>query len=116
MMIAIFVASATPGTDLPDFGTWDFDVKKGGHMLGYALLAMSYLHALANSHRITRRLLVLAIVLAGLYAVTDEIHQLFTPGRTSSPIDVAIDTVGAAIGALLWAWIRSVMAMKSLQD
>ncbi len=112
MMILIFAASSTPGHDLPSFGTWDFDVKKGGHMTGYALLAAGYLHALANSRPFSRRLLVLSVCLAGIYAITDEFHQLFTPGRTSSPIDVGIDVVGAAIGVLLWAWIRSIRTAR----
>jgi hypothetical protein len=104
MMSLIFIASNTPGPDLPTFGKFDFDVKKGGHMLGYALLAIFYVRALANSKRITRGMVVAAVILSGLYAITDEFHQSFTPGRSPSPIDVMIDTIGASIGALLWTW------------
>jgi VanZ family protein len=107
MMLLIFIASSTPGDDLPKFGQFDFDVKKGGHMMGYAILAGGYLHALADKKAITRRLWIMAVLLSGLYAVTDEFHQLFTPGRSSSPVDVLIDTVGAAIGAGIWTWIKS---------
>jgi VanZ family protein len=107
MMTLIFTASSTPGTDLPKFGILDLFMKKGGHLGGYALLAAAYLHGLADSRRINRRTLLLAIVLAVLYAVTDEFHQSFTPGRTPSPIDVSIDTVGAALGGGMWAWIQT---------
>ena len=107
MMALIFGASSTPGNDLPEFGLWDFLVKKGGHMLGYALLAASCLRGLAISRGMSRRMLFLAVIMAGLYAVTDEFHQSFTPGRTPSPTDVGIDTLGAAVGAGVCVWIRS---------
>jgi VanZ family protein len=106
MMTMIYLASGTPGYDLPKFNVWDVVIKKGGHMLGYGLLAASYLHGLAFSTRIRRGTVLLAIILAGLYAVTDEFHQSFTPERTPSPVDVGIDTLGAALGASIWAWIR----------
>ncbi len=107
MMALIFLASNTPGEELPNLGPWDLIGKKGGHLLGYALLAAAYLHGMTHSKKVSRGKVLLAILLAGLYAATDEFHQSFTPERTSSPIDVGIDTVGAALGAPLWAWIRS---------
>ncbi len=106
MMSAIFVASSTPGNDLPNFGFLDMIVKKGGHMLGYALLAAAYLHGLINGKPLNRRILVLAVVLAALYAATDEFHQRFTSGRTPASRDVLIDTVGAVLGAWLWPRVR----------
>ena len=39
------------------------------------------------------------------YGMTDEFHQMFVPGRTSSIDDLFADTIGAFIGAgLCWAW------------
>jgi VanZ family protein len=107
MMALIFAASGTPGNDLPDFGAWNFDFYKGGHMAGYALLAIAWLRALRNSGPVTRRLQLMSILLAGLYAITDEAHQLFTPGRTSSAIDVGIDVAGAIAGVVVCAWFHS---------
>jgi VanZ family protein len=106
MMSLIFIASSMPGQKLPAFGTIDFLVKKGGHMLGYAILAGCYFHALAGSTRSTRQQYLLAVILAFLYAVSDEAHQAFTPMRSSSAIDVGIDTTGAAIGLGLYLLIR----------
>ncbi len=102
MMLLIFVASSVPGDGLPDFKQFDFDIKKAGHMMGYALLAMAYLRGLAYRGALSRRLLVIAVLLAGVYAITDEFHQMFTPGRSASVFDVIIDTAGAAVGA----WVR----------
>jgi VanZ family protein len=105
-MVVIFMASGTPGRDLPWFGSFDFLAKKGGHMLGYALLATSYLRGLARTRSTPWRLVILALVLTGCYAVTDEFHQSFTPGRTPSATDVGIDIGGGAIGTAIWMLLR----------
>ena len=43
----------------------------------------------------------LACALSSVYGVTDEFHQIFTPGRSCDPADWAVDTVAAALGALI---------------
>ncbi len=106
MMALIFIASSTPGKDLPGFGYWDIAVKKGAHMTGYALLALALLHGLTGGKPMSRRHAFLAAALAVFYSVTDEFHQRFTPGRGPSLADVGIDTLGASIGLVVWAWFR----------
>jgi VanZ family protein len=102
MMIVIYLASDTPGPDLPKFGLWDTLVKKGGHALGYALLALAYLRGLSNSRgRPTAKQVVGALALAAAYAVADELHQSFTRGRVPAAIDVLIDILGAVAGLSL---------------
>mgnify|MGYP007068801999 CR=1 FL=1 len=49
LMLAIFLFSNTPSTEIPNLGGWDRLVKKGGHMLGYALLALTLLVLLVAS-------------------------------------------------------------------
>jgi hypothetical protein len=105
LMIVIFIASSTPGNDIPAFGSWDTILKKGAHMTGYALLAVGYLHALGNPRKANRLIFLLAIIMAALYAATDEFHQSFTPGRHSSVADVGIDALGAVLGTTIGLWI-----------
>lgn len=91
-MSVIFIFSSQPSDKLPDFDRADRIVKKGGHILGYGLLAISYWSALAWDGR--KR--PLAWLLTVLYAATDEYHQSFVPGRSASAWDVAIfDNLGA---------------------
>jgi VanZ family protein len=93
LMLVIFGFSSRPGDDLPSFGGWDYFVKKGGHAVGYGLLALAYLRALP------RRNYVLAWFLALLFSATDEFHQSFVPGRNASLIDVLVfDNLGAVVG------------------
>jgi len=97
VMMVIFAFSATPASNLPRFGSLDYYVKKGGHMLGYGLLALSYRHALAGREYRGR----MAWILAVLYATLDEFHQSFIPGRHPSALDVLLfDATGAAIALL----------------
>lgn len=100
MMFIIFLFSAKPSSELPNFDVADRIVKKGGHMVGYALLALSYWRALGflpERHRV-------AWCLAILYAVTDELHQSFVPGRSPSIWDVLLfDNLGALISLGLFS-------------
>ena len=96
-MLTIFLFSAQPSSVLPSFDWADRIVKKGGHMIGYALLALSYSWALGFQPE--KRWL--AWCFAILYAATDEFHQSFVPGRFPSVWDVLIfDNLGALVS--LW--------------
>ncbi|HEX9029236.1 MAG TPA: VanZ family protein, partial [Anaerolineales bacterium] len=68
---------------------------KGGHMLGYALLAAAYWWGLGDRRP---RAALLALLMAAIYATSDEFHQHFVAGRGSEVSDVLIDSTGAAIG------------------
>lgn len=114
MMLLIFAASSTPGNDLPKFGMWDFFAKKGGHLTGYALLALAWSWGLSQGKRASWQILLLSIAYSGLYAFSDEFHQVFVPGRQPSLVDVGIDAVGAALGAVLWPWIKSSRVSRGL--
>lgn len=45
--------------------------------------------------------LAMSIFLSFLYAITDELHQVFVPGRSAQFRDVLIDTLGASFGAII---------------
>jgi VanZ family protein len=93
----IFWFSSRPSDELSNFGLLDLAVKKGGHMLGYGFLALCYW--VGFEFRREKRGLAWGLALA--YAVTDEFHQSFVPGRHPSIWDVVIfDNLGAILG--LW--------------
>lgn len=113
IMSVIFVASSIPGSDLPKFDFGDTVLKKGGHMVGYALLAASYLHALNGIRSIKRIRFAAAFCLTILYAALDEWHQGFTQGRNPSFLDVGIDAAGGLIGLLAWHIIQKAAHLKT---
>lgn len=102
IMVAIFGFSSIPSADMPKFGLLDTIVKKGGHALGYGLLALSFLHGLkGDSKNVASRWIYAAWLMATLYSATDEFHQSFVPGRHPAATDVLIDSLGAALSLFL---------------
>jgi VanZ family protein len=89
----IFAFSSVPdlGTGL---GTWDLVLRKIAHAGEFAVLGALLLRALRDERA--------ALAAGAAYAISDEVHQMFVPGRVGSPLDVAIDSVGIAVGVLLW--------------
>ncbi len=111
MMALIFAISSQPASHLPSFSVFDKFVKKGGHIVGYGLLALSYLHGLSagksdNKPRFAEFLF--AWFLAFAYGLTDEYHQSFILGRHASILDVLVfDNFGAFAALLLCHRYRS---------
>jgi len=92
IMMLIFLISAQPSSQLPNFNWADTFVKKGGHIVGYALLSFMYWRALDFK----REKRWIAWFLTILYALTDEFHQSFVTGRHSTIWDVMLfDNLGA---------------------
>lgn len=106
VMGIIFGFSSIPSREMPSFGLWDLVVKKGSHMLGYGLLALMCWFGLGFD----KRKGWLALLLAVLYAMTDEYHQSFVAGRHPSWVDVlGFDGGGAALALVAFYWIRKRM-------
>lgn len=77
-----------------------FLVRKTAHFSAYAALGISLFSALLLTFR-KRFLWLYAFLASLLYAVSDEIHQYFVPGRSMELRDVLIDSSGAITGILL---------------
>jgi VanZ family protein len=76
-------------------------LRKLGHWTEYFILA-TLLAAACKAHwpKQTRRSrFVATVIIATLYAISDEWHQSFVPSRSASVGDVAIDACGAICGA-----------------
>jgi len=108
---AIFFLSAQshPEEHLPSFLLKDVS-DKVLHAVEYAVLGGLCYRAFrwGLSEQMAARALIIAIVTASLYGVTDEVHQLFVPFRESSWQDWLADTIGAVIGALSWRFFLGV--------
>jgi VanZ family protein len=100
--------------------TWEFlhhYLRKTGHVIGYGLVAFTFLRAWlytltqrGPSTLIAWRLesSILAILSTAIVASCDEYHQSFIPSRTGSPLDVLLDTAGAcALCLLVWLFCWS---------
>ncbi len=94
----IFAASSVPGSNVPGrFGAL-------AHFVEYAVFG-GLLFIAYRADVPARRAIVLAIVTASLYGITDEFHQSFVPMRMPDPMDWLVDTLGAITGALVAAGV-----------
>lgn len=104
LMGVIFYLSAQP--DLSSgLGVIDLVGRKFVHAGEYALLSLLWWRALRTVAP-ARRAALLAFAVAVAYAGSDELHQTFVQGRHGAPLDVAIDSAGAGLAALV-AWRRA---------
>ncbi len=77
----------------------NYFVRKLAHFTAYAVLGIC---AYANARLLGIKLkgyFLPAVFFCTAYAIFDEIHQYFTPGRTIKITDMMIDTSGAVVGA-----------------
>ena len=80
-----------------------FLVRKAAHISAYFVLGI-LIYSLLKEYRLhIKHLIIASIALAMLYACTDELHQMFVPGRSGEVRDVLIDTAGAAAGVGTYA-------------
>lgn len=101
-----FLSSQTvlPGLEV---NTWDFVFKKSAHMFVYAvlylllhraLLLTTYKSKLSKAQSL--RLLTLPLIITLAYAISDEIHQAYVPGRYGTLRDIGFDLLGSLIAVL----------------
>jgi VanZ family protein len=80
-------------------------IRKGGHVFEYALFSLLVLRGFRAGHKGWRWTWAgWTILIVACYALLDEFHQLFVPGRGASVWDSALDTAAGAT-ALLLAWL-----------
>lgn len=106
----IFYMSAQP--DLPHHpdDIVDLILKKMGHMAEYGILAGLVWWAWPKGGEAdSRRIFLFTLIISGLYAISDEFHQFFVPGRDGRLLDVAFDLVGALLILLLLTNLTSLV-------
>lgn len=115
----IFYMSARPGDDsvqmsssflslfeaffpFMDEDALHYMVRKFAHLAEYMILVILLVNALRQ--HISQKMVKyrLAGLLSLAYAVSDEVHQSFVPGRNGSILDVLIDGLGIMLGLLLF--------------
>ncbi|MHB1314480.1 MAG: VanZ family protein [Christensenellales bacterium] len=78
-----------------------FIARKTAHFLAYTILGVLCMCALQKHPQKNKARFLSAVLLCAVYAASDELHQLFVPGRSAQVADVGIDTLGALFGISL---------------
>lgn len=120
-MAVIFSLSAQTADESSEVSGWllfimklnvsqDF-IRTCAHFLEYAGLGVLVFNAFYQTFGYFRP--VISFIISALYAVSDEIHQLFVDGRAFQFSDMAIDSLGAASGIIvLIILIKLVLKIK----
>lgn len=87
-----------------------FIIRKGAHFLEFTGLAVLLFIALRFSFGYFRPFL--ALIIAAVYAASDEIHQLFVEGRACRLFDWFTDCLGAASGIIILCLIVIIFNRK----
>jgi len=79
-------------------------IRKAAHLTEYGILSALLLRAFRaeSSRKWDLRWALAAVAISAAVAGLDEWHQLFVPGRSGSPYDVMLDTIGAALAQVLF--------------
>jgi len=77
----------------------DHLIRKAAHFTEYAILSLLVFHNLMLW--LPKYRYVFSVIFTVVYAATDELHQLFVPGRAGRISDLIIDSAGAIVAILL---------------
>ncbi len=84
-----------------ELDTLDFIFKKSAHIFVYAVLYWLFFRAstlvLHPKMQHSRWLWLLPFLATLVYAISDELHQTFVPGRTGTLRDLGFDLIGASV-------------------
>jgi VanZ family protein len=105
-MGVIFIGSSIGKVPQVGDETLDGLVHRAAHLLEFAVLGALLLRATTNGRPVSKREIIITLVVIGLYGASDEFHQRFTPGRSSEGTAVLFDVAGGALG--VWVWRRRV--------
>lgn len=78
-----------------------FIVRKIAHLSEYLILGILVHNLIKNYNKKT----FIAILICIIYAISDEIHQIFVPGREFKLLDICIDSIGSIIGIYMYKYI-----------
>lgn len=72
-------------------------IRKIAHLSEYFILGLLVYNMISKYKKRT----YIAVIICILYAISDEFHQSFIPGRSCQTLDIAIDIIGSNLGILL---------------
>lgn len=84
-----------------------YPVRKAAHAFEYFVLFV-LVFLFINCYEIDiKKKLIYSIIVCVLYAISDEVHQLFVPGRDGNVMDVVVDSLGSLVGLLTCYLIKN---------
>lgn len=88
-----------------------FITRKSAHFIGYMILGILSMLLFLQYDEVNKKP-QFAFLISAIYAICDEIHQLFVPGRAGQVRDVLIDSSGSLVGILIVLLFIKLLKMK----
>lgn len=86
----------------------DHPVRKVAHFTEYAILGFLVAGTYATKDKTKKKNILIPWMLATIYAATDELHQVFVPGRDGNIKDVLLDSAGCFFGVTMMLLILNI--------
>ena len=93
-----------------DLPTLEHVLRKGAHFSAYFILGLLVIATLHSAGVPGRKAFLIAMLICISYAISDEIHQYFVPGRGPQLSDVLLDSTGSGIAMGVRWMVRRVRA------
>lgn len=81
-------------------------VRKMAHYIIYLILGLLILNFIKEFDLSLKEMIIASLLICIMYAVSDEIHQIYVAGRAGRVIDVFIDTLGSITGIYGYYFFR----------
>jgi VanZ family protein len=98
------VEKVAPKAEL-NVDTLNHVIRKNAHFFCYLVLGILTINAFQRSQFKLPKSILFSFLLCVLYAISDEIHQMYVPGRGAQIKDVLIDSLGAIVGLLIYCFV-----------
>ena len=129
-MTFIFIGSATsnPYRALPWKAAQSIEMPGGntataedplgiiGHIMEYTILTILACHAVIWKNHLRIWSTAISALFAGVYALSDEFHQLFVPGRAFELRDLGLDALGILVGLLIYGSLWYLYQRRNNRD
>lgn len=108
--LVIFIFSSIPTLPTPKILWWDFILKKSAHVIEYGILYYLVFKAVKNTSEVlcpvpygtgslsftseVKKIKIITFIFCLIYALSDEYHQSFVPGRHAKLMDIGFDFLG----------------------
>ncbi len=106
-VIIIIIEKVNPNADF-DIHAFNHIIRKNAHFIAYFVLGILVINALRRSGVYGYKSIAIALLICVFYAVSDEVHQYFVPGRGPGVKDVCIDSSGAVVGIMVYLGIARI--------
>ncbi|MBW1799012.1 MAG: VanZ family protein [Deltaproteobacteria bacterium] len=110
-------------SSIPDKSMWGFGsmgeqiVTNLAHIPAYALLTFLWLNSFAGAEHKPLSIPIMSILACmTLFAISDEIHQSFVPGRSASLIDIVLDLLGILAGLAVFKFLGRLKLFRRREE